>query len=115
MDKKRKRGPQPGNKNSKDPGLYGTSLDKTERALLKKASGIEGLDEEIAMLRLKLQQILTKYPERIDLTLQTADTLAKLVRTRYQISKEQKNALKNAIEKVVTEIAVPLAIKFLIK
>jgi hypothetical protein len=115
MDKKRKRGHQPGKRNSKGPGLYGTSLDKAERALLKKATVIEGLDEEIAMLRLKLQQALTKYPERIDLTLQTADTLANLVRTRYQISKKQKNLLKNAIKKVVKEIAVPLGIKFLIK
>lgn len=115
MEKKRKKGAQPRNRNARKHGFYSRSLDKTEKAILAKASGIEGLDEEIAVLRLKLQQILAEHPERADLCFEAANTIARLVRIRYQITKEQKNALKDAIEKVVTDIAVPLGIKFLIK
>jgi hypothetical protein len=41
--------------------------------------------------------------------------IARLVRTRYSITREQKKTLKEAITKVLTDIAVPLGIKALIK
>ncbi len=115
METKRKKGAQPGNRNAKIHGFYSKCLDKAERDLVKRASTIEGLDEEIAVLRMKFSQILTENPERADLAFKAAETIAHLVRIRYQITKEQKHALKNAIEKVVTDIAVPLGVKFLIK
>jgi hypothetical protein len=54
-------------------------------------------------------------PERFDLHLRLATTIARLVTTRYNISKEQKKSLREAITKVLTEIAVPLGIKSIIK
>jgi len=54
-------------------------------------------------------------PERFDLHLKMAEAIARLVKTRYHISKEQKKSLKAAITKVLTEIAIPLGIKALIK
>jgi hypothetical protein len=44
-----------------------------------------------------------------------ATTIARLVTTRYNISKEQKKSLKEAITKVLTEIAIPLGVKALLK
>jgi len=38
-----------------------------------------------------------------------------VIRTRYNITKEQKKSLKEAIAKVLTEIAIPLGIKAIIK
>ena len=99
----------------KKRGFYGLALDEAERLELEEARGIEGLDEEIAVLRVKLRELMATEPERIDLHLKTADTIAKLVKTRYSISKEQKKSLKEAIAKVLAEIAVPLGIKALIK
>lgn len=77
---------------------------------LEEASYVEGVDQEIALLRIKLRELVENEPDRIDLHLEAANTIARLVRTRYQISKEQKRSLKEAIAKVLTEVAVPLGI-----
>ena len=77
---------------------------------LEEASHIEGIDEELALLRVKLRELLEEQPERIDLHFEAANIIARLVRTRYQITKEQKKSLKEAIQKVMTEVAVPLGV-----
>ena len=96
-------------------GFYSQALDEAERLELEEARGIEGLDEEIAVLRVKLRELIVTKPERVDLALKTADTIAKLVKTSYNITKEQKKSLKEAIAKVLTEIAIPLGVKALIR
>jgi len=80
---------------------------------LKEAATIEGLSNEIAILRLKLRQLLEEYPERIDLQMRAANTLARLIRTRYNITAQQKKNLREAITTVLREVALPLGIKFL--
>jgi len=77
---------------------------------LEEASQVEGIDEEIALLRLKLRKLLAEQPERIDLHFEAANIIARLVKTRYQITKDQKKSLKEAIQKVLTEVAVPLGV-----
>jgi hypothetical protein len=91
-------------------GFYSQALDEAEKFELEEASHIEGIDEEIALLRVKLKELLEEQPERIDLHLEAANIIARLVKTRYQITKDQKKSLKEAIQKVLTEVAVPLGI-----
>lgn len=110
-----KPGAPKGNSNAKKHGFYSKALDKAEELQLEDARGIDGLDEEIAILRIKLRTIIQSDPQNIELALAAANTIARLVRTRYNISKEQKRSLKDAIAKVLTEIAVPLGIKALIR
>ncbi len=110
-----KAGAPKGNLNAKKHGFYSKALDKAEELQLEDARGIDGLDEEIAILRIKLRTIIQSEPHNIELALAAANTIARLVRTRYNISKEQKRSLKDAIAKVLTEIAVPLGIKALIR
>jgi hypothetical protein len=90
-------------------------LDEAEKLALKEASDIEGLDEEIAVLRLKLRQLLEKEPEKFELHLKVASTIARLVGIRYDINKEQKKSLREAISRVLTEIAIPLGVNILFK
>jgi hypothetical protein len=54
-------------------------------------------------------------PERLDIHLKLATTIARLVTTRYNITKEQKRSIKEAVTRVLTEIAIPLGIKALIR
>jgi hypothetical protein len=96
-------------------GFYSRALDEAEKLELEEASHIEGIDEEIALLRVKLRELLEEQPERIDLHFEAANIIARLVRTRYQITKEQKKSLKEAIQKVLTEVAVPLGVGIGIK
>jgi hypothetical protein len=99
----------------KGRGFYSRALDEAEKLELEEASQLEGLDEEIALLRVKLKELVENQPDRIDLHFEAANTIAKLVKTRYQISKEQKKSLKEAIAKVLTEVALPLGIEAGIK
>jgi hypothetical protein len=96
-------------------GFYSRALDEAEKLELEEASRVEGIDEEIALLRIKLRELLEEQPERIDLHFEAANIIARLVRTRYQITKEQKKSLKEAIQKVLTEVAVPLGVGIGIK
>jgi len=105
-----KRGAPPGNQNARKHGFYSRSLDEAERLEMEEAGYVEGIDQEIALLRIKLRRLVESQPDRIDLYLEAANTIARLVRTRYQISKEQKKSLKEAIAKVLTEVAVPLGV-----
>jgi len=110
ISEKRKKGAPPGNKNAVKHGFYSKALHEAERINLQEAVEVEGVDEEIALLRYKLAELLENYPDRIDLQVDIASAIARLVRTRYQISKEQKKSLKEAIARVLTEVAVPLGI-----
>ena len=94
----------------KPRGFYSRALDEAEKLELEEASHVEGIDQEIALLRVKLRKLLEEQPERIDLHFEAANIIARLVRTRYQITKEQKKSLKEAIQKVLTEIAVPVGV-----
>jgi len=100
---------------SQRAGFYSNALDEAERLELEEAREIEGLDDEIAILRLTLRNLLVAEPERLDLHLKMAEAISRLVKTRYNISKEQKKSLKAAITKVLTEIAIPLGVKALVK
>ena len=99
----------------KKHSFYSQAFNEAEKLQLEQARNIEGIDEEIAILRLKLRELIDKQPDRIDLHLEVVNTIARLVKTRYNITKEQKKSLKEAITKVLTEIAIPLGIKALIR
>jgi hypothetical protein len=99
------------NQNARKHGFYSRVLDEAESMELEAARDIEGLDEEIALLRVKIQSILEKDPDNVRLIMQATSTLSRLVRTRYNLEKEQGKGLKEAIGNVLKEIAVPLGIK----
>ena len=105
-----KRGAPRGNQNARKHGFYSRALTEAAKVDLDEASLVEGIDQEIAFLRVKLKELAERYPDRIDLHLEAANTIARLIRTRYQVSKEQKKSLKEAIHKVLTEVALPLGI-----
>ena len=106
----RKKGAQPGNQNARTHGFYSRTLTEAEKLEMEDAALVSGIDEEIALLRVKLRNLVEEYPERIDLQMEAANTIARLCRTRYQITAEQKAGLKEAIGKVLTEVALPLGI-----
>ena len=106
----RKRGAPKGNQNARKHGFYSKVLDEAERLDFELASGGDGIDDEIALLRVKIKSVLEHDPENIGLMMQATNTLARLVKTRYNITKEQKKGLKEAIGNVLRDIALPLGI-----
>ena len=78
---KRKRGAPKGNQNARKHGFYSKVLDEAEQFDFELASGVNGIDDEIALLRVKIKSILEKDPENIKLIMQATNTLAGLVKT----------------------------------
>lgn len=107
---KRKRGAPKGNQNARKHGFYSKVLDEAEQLDFELATDVEGIDDEIALLRVKIKSILARDPENVRLIMQAANTLARLVRTRYKISKEDRKGLKEAIANVLRDVALPLGI-----
>ncbi len=106
----RKRGPPKGNQNARKHGFYSRVLDEAEQLDFELATGVEGIDDEIALLRVKIKSLLENDPENVKLIMQATNPLARMVRTRYSISKEDKKGLKEAIANVLRDIALPLGI-----
>ncbi len=107
---KRKRGAPKGNPNSRKHGFYSKVLDEAEQLDFELAAGVNGIDDEIALLRVKIKSILEKDPENIKLIMQATNTLAGLVKTNYKISRGQRKGLKEAIGNVLRDVALPLGI-----
>jgi hypothetical protein len=107
---KRRRGAPKGNQNARKHGFYSRVLDEAERFDLEAASGVDGIDDEIALLRVKIKSVLEKDPENIKLIMQATNTLAGLVKTRYKITREQRQGLREAMGKVLREVELPLGI-----
>ena len=93
--------------------FYSKALDEAELLDFEMAQGIEGIDDEIALLRIKIKSLLEKDPENIKTIMEATNTLARLVTTRYRITTDQKKALTNAIGNVLQGLAIPLGIKYL--
>ena len=105
-----KRGAPKGNQNARKHGFYSKVLDETEQLDFEIATSVEGIDDEIALLRVKIKSLLTHDPENIKLIMQATNILERLIRTRYNISKEDKKGLKEAIGNVLRDVALPLGI-----
>lgn len=107
---RKKPGAPKGNQNARKHGFYSRVLDDNERADFELATGVEGIDGEIALLRVKIKSLAERDPQNIRLIMQAINTLERLVRTKYSIGKEDKKGLRDAIANVLKDIALPLGI-----
>lgn len=108
---KRRRGGQKGNQNARKHGFYSQVLDEAQQLDLEVAEDINGLDAEIAALRVKIKALLENDPDNIRLIMEATNTLARLVRTRYNLGQHEGKGIKDAITNVLTELAIPLGVQ----
>jgi len=99
-----------GSQNARKRGFYAKVLDEAEQLDFELASGVCGIDDEIALLRVKIKSILGDDPKNVKLLVEVTNALERLIKTRYKISKEQRKGLKEAIGNVLRDIALPLGI-----
>ena len=84
--------------------FYADVLSEADRARLEAARGLEGIDEEIAILRIKLRDHLMQNPEKAALFFKGMDMLMKAVSTRYKLSPKSKDDLNDSIVGVINGI-----------
>ena len=81
--------------------FYEQALDEAETTELEGAKQVEGLDDEIALLRLRLRSLLSERPEDLTLMFKGVELLTKAVSARYRMSKGDKNELSESLATVI--------------
>ncbi len=104
---KRKIGGQPGNQNARKHGLYSKVLTPDEKRQLKYAVDVDGLDQEIAILRLKFRSLLAQDGQNLRLINQTARTLARLYNIKFSLSRNDSAKLEEAVAAVLERYIIP--------
>jgi len=77
--------------------FYSARLSPAERLLFEQALRLEGLDQEIALLRLRIRQDLDD-PKGL---MRGVDLLVKALRTRYRLGPDQSERIYRAIVEVL--------------
>ncbi len=88
--------------------FYGSALDAAHQTTLKYASSVEGLDREIALLRLKLRDALEDGPQSFQLMVRGMELLVKLVSARYRLSKKAEKDIASSAANLLRGLAVQL-------
>jgi len=95
--------------------FYQDALDSNQRVNFSKAASLEGVNEEISLLRVVIKKILDDDPENTKMLIAAVNLLAKLVKIRYTITPEQKQSLREAIQNIIKDVGVPLGVTLLSK
>ena len=86
------------------PGFYAEALSAAERMRLPKARDVQGIDDEIALLRVRLFQHAKDHPERLDLLMKGVALLVRAVATKYRLSPKAQEDLAESIKGVIDGI-----------
>ena len=89
-------------------GFYECVLTEAERVRLTRARRLEGLDEEIAVLRVRLASVLAEHPEDLPLFLKGLAMLVKAVSTRYRLSPKAQGDLMQSVMGVLNGLGMAL-------
>jgi hypothetical protein len=101
---KRKRGGQKGNRNARKHGFYSATLSPAETFQLWNITNLEGVDPEIALIRVKLQSSLQHDPGNRRVIREASGLLVKWYSGIYRLDRTDRNYLKTVVENLL-EIA----------
>jgi hypothetical protein len=101
---KSKRGGQKGNRNARKHGFYSGTLSPAETCQLWNITNLEGVDPEIAFIRVKLQSSLQYDPGNRRVIREASRLLVKWYSANYRLDPTDRNYLKTVVENLL-EIA----------
>jgi hypothetical protein len=101
---KRNRGGQKGNRNARKHGFYSVTLSPTETSQLWNIINLEGVDPEIAFIRVKLQSSLQYNPGNHRVIREASRLIVKRYSANYRLDPADRNYLKTVVENLL-EIA----------
>ncbi len=85
-------------------GFYTEALSEAEQLLLEKAREVEGLDEEIAVLRVRLRKALDEAPEDLRLLTQGVGMLVRAVAVQYRLSPKARRDLTDHLANLLNSL-----------
>ena len=110
--KKRRSGAQPGNNNARKHGFYSSYLPPAERRKLREASGLQGLQHEMELLRVKLGAMASNPDVTISQMVSAVTAIARVAAADHRISvaEEGNMTLAESLAGVLRGIGVPLGL-----
>ena len=109
-DTKKRLGAPVGNQNARKHGFYSEVLDENQRHDMEQAVEVEGLDDEIALLRVKIKNLVRKDPDNVALIVRAVESMGRLLKIKYNIGKNDKRGLTDAIGNILKDVALPVGI-----
>ena len=106
----RRPGGQPGNQNARVHGFYSRALTPKQREQLKLAEPVRGVDNEVAMLRVKIMTIIDEDPDNTAVLLRAVTALTRLLKVRALCAEDHEGSLAEGICNVYRDLAAPLGI-----
>ena len=100
----RRRGGQKGNRNARKHGFYSGSLSPAETRQVWNIANLEGVDPEVAFIRVKLQSSLQHDPGNSRIIREASRFLVKWYSANYELDPTDRSYLKTVVESVL-EIA----------
>ena len=85
--------------------FYDEALTEAERSGLAEAFEVAGVDQEIAVLRLRLRSVLRERPEDLILMLKGVELLARVVAGRYRLTKGSEVELGEALSGALASVS----------
>jgi hypothetical protein len=89
-------------------GFYRSALSEAERLALAEAAEMRGLDDEIAVLRVKLRTALEESPQDVKLMFKGLELLVKALAARYRLSQRAEDELSERVEAVLRDLGAPM-------
>jgi hypothetical protein len=95
--------------------FYLKVLTPSQRKDINQAASVDGIDDEIILLRLTLRSMLAEEPKNMPEILHTTAMLAKLIKVRHSLSASYPKGLEEASAFMEQEYCLPLGISKLPK
>ena len=99
----RPRAPQP-DSGSSLRNFYEDALSEAEKEELPLAEHVEGLDQEIAVLRVRLKAAMRERPQDLPLIARGLEMLVKAVAARYRLSPKARRDLADNLSAVIDSL-----------
>ena len=75
-----------------------------QESTIEQAKKFSGIDDEIAIVRTKLRNVLEKDPDNARLTAQLATTIGHLLRVRLKLGEAVKPGFQEGIDNIIREV-----------
>jgi hypothetical protein len=109
-------GPEAKRKNDKqqpedEQSFYEDIFDEADREDFHLAAGVDGIDDEIALLRGEIKKAVAgEDVANLREIVMATNALERLIRTKYQISKDSKKGLKDSVGTVLRDVLIPAGV-----
>ena len=93
---------------SGEPGFYGPNLPEDEQLALAAAAELEGVDAEIAVLRILIRRVLTLGD--VEAARRNIDTLCRTLKARHALDDRSAGQLASSVERVLDNLGAELGV-----